>query len=108
MLFVIYVYLCSCVSEFIRAKQMFLFRREQNEQKRYEKRKNEKNRTDLSRKKMPVDFLGIRIIPTKIQRTIESREEKRPTKKWNSKRNKHEINIMIFDFGFSASAAEIL
>lgn len=60
---------------------MFLFRREQNEQKRYEKRKNEKNRTDLSRKKMPVDFLGIRIIPTKIQRTIESREEKRPTKK---------------------------
>lgn len=60
---------------------MFLFRREQNEQKRYEKRKNEKNRTDLSRKKVPVDFLGICIIATKIQRTIESREEKRPTKK---------------------------
>lgn len=56
---------------------MFLFRREQNEQKRYEKRKNEKtNRTDLSRKKVPVDFLGICIIATKIQRTIESREEK--------------------------------
>lgn len=61
---------------------MFLFRRQQNEQKRYEKRKNEKtNRTDLSRKKVPVDFLGICIIASKIQRTIESREEKKTDKK---------------------------